>query len=289
MMNPEPRPAAGQVDPEDRRPRILVIVPAYRCAPQVRRVLAQIDSRTASHVTEVVVFDNRSPDDTAAAAQEGLDSLPVPGRLVRNQENYGLGGSQKAGFLYASQHGFDYVVVLHGDDQARLSDFLPVFESGLLRDHDAILGSRFARGAQLQGYSWFRKYGNIVFNTLFSVAAGTVLTDLGSGLNCYRVSKLADRFFMHFPDDLTFNYFLILGQSIRGWKLRFFPISWREEDQISNLRIVRQTKQLLKLLALFSVRREAFLFAEHRETVREAYPGDVLFENAAAIAQGRTA
>ena len=36
-----------------------------------------------------------------------------------------------------------------------------------------------------------------------------------------------------------------------NFNLVYFPISWREEDQISNVKIFKQTFELLKILFLF--------------------------------------
>ena len=268
------------------RERLLVFIPAYRCEAQIPRVLAQFDARAQALVEEVIVVDNGSPDGSVATASAGLAGLTIPGRVIRNLDNYNLGGSHKVAFDYAITHGFDHVVVLHGDDQADFRDFVPAIERGDHRQVDAMLGSRFARGARLQGYSPLRTLGNHVFNGLFSLAAGRAVSDLGSGLNLYRVAKLKSGFFHRFPDALTFNYFMILAHAAEHWRLRFEPISWREEDQVSNVKLVSQTQRMLALLALYIFRRRAFLEGEHREVPRDAYRGEVVFENAAAQARG---
>ena len=60
-----------------------------------------------------------------------------------------------------------------------------------------------------------------------------------------------DNKYLNFPDNLTFNYFLTLYMSKMNFNLVYFPISWREEDQISNVKIFKQTFELLKILFLF--------------------------------------
>jgi glycosyltransferase involved in cell wall biosynthesis len=101
-------------------PKILVFIPAYRCATQITRVIDQFDEHVQAWVHTVMVVDNQSPDNT-------LEAAIARGKLVlqqcnfigwRNDDNYGLGGSHKAAFRYAIEQGFDYLVVLHGDDQA---------------------------------------------------------------------------------------------------------------------------------------------------------------------------
>ncbi|MCA8900559.1 MAG: glycosyltransferase family 2 protein [Hyphomonas sp.] len=271
---------------EPSRPdRILVFIPAFRCAAQIERVIAQFDARSQACVDEIIVIDNRSPDDTAEKAEAALAGLNVPARVLRNVDNYNLGGSQKVAFDYAIRNGFDYAIILHGDDQADFRDIVPLLEAGAHREWDAMLGSRFMRGARLQGYSPLRTLGNRVFNLFFSIATGKWITDLGSGLNLYRVEALSSRFYLRYADALTFNYFMVLAHMAMRWRVKFFPISWREEDQSSNVRLVRQTLRLSSILGLYIFRRRTFMTGEHRDTPRTDYPSDIIYENAAAKAQ----
>ena len=58
--------------------RILVFIPAYNCAPQIGRVLAQFDAVPAGRFAEILVLDNGSKDGTqqaalAAAEEEWLE------------------------------------------------------------------------------------------------------------------------------------------------------------------------------------------------------------------------
>jgi len=258
--------------------RILVFIPAYRCAVQLRRVLEQfLDPSIARWFAEVLVVDNRSPDGTVDAAlakarEMGLGCISI----ARNKDNYGLGGSHKAAFAYAAANGFSHVVVLHGDDQGRISDLLPVLERGDHRRMDCCLGARFMWSSRLQGYSTIRILGNLVFNALFSMASLRLLYDLGSGLNVYRVEPLASRYWIGFHDNLMFNYCMILAHVARGDGFTFFPISWREDDQVSNVNLVSQARRTLALLLGFLKGRAKFLREDFRDVRRDAYEFDIV-------------
>lgn len=260
------------------KPRILVFIPAYRCAAQVVRVLDQFDDRVQQWVDTVMVVDNRSPDDTLDAAVRRARERLHTSRFIawRNDDNYGLGGSHKAAFRYAVEQGFDYLVVLHGDDQADIRDLLPHLAAGTWRDVDCLLGARFMPGSRLQGYSLVRTLGNRVYNALFSGVALRRIYDLGSGLNMYRLAAYRDFYYKGFPDDLTFNYVMLLGSYHARQRVRFFPISWREEDQVSNVRLFRQAFKVLGLLGGFLVRRGAFLRTDLRARAHERYTGQVV-------------
>ncbi len=265
---------ASQTDSES----ILVFIPAYNCEGQIGRTLRQLKG-AEGFFREVIVVDNRSPDNTVAAAISAASSLDLPVRVVRNVDNLGLGGSHKSAFAYAAAQGHDYIVVLHGDDQGSIGELLPHIESGEHRKVDCLLGARFMPGSRLEGYSAFRTFGNEVFNLLFSAAAGKRLYDLGSGLNMYRVDSVRNLRYQGFADNLTFNYYMILATVWHRWKIRFFPISWREDDQVSNVKLTRQSLQVLKLLATFVFRRRYFLETNHSQRTPDAYRFETVFDN----------
>ncbi len=268
--------------------KLLVFIPAYRCAPQIVRVLKQFDAAMQKRVHTVMVVDNQSPDDTLAAAQACGEQVFRHCRFIawRNQANYGLGGSHKAAFRYAIEHGFDHLLVLHGDDQGRVQDAIAAIDSIDAMDVDCMLGARFMKGSDIRGYSRFRTLGNRVYNGLFSIVAGHRIYDLGSGLNLYRLKNFQEFYYKPFPDDLTFNYVMLLGSLHRQQKVSFFPISWREEDQLSNVKLFRQAFKVLALLAGFALRRGSFLQSEMRGANtqgREQYPGDVIYDKPAEL------
>lgn len=257
--------------------RILVFIPAYNCAAQIGRVLAQFDTVPAGRFAEILVLDNGSKDGTQEAALAAAQSVKAcPVTVARNRANYNLGGSHKSAFAYAATQGCTHVVVLHGDDQGHISDLMPILERGDHRRYDACLGARFERGSRLQGYSRFRIFGNHVFNALFSIASLRRIVDLGSGLNIFAKSIFADPSLERYADDLRFNVYLLLGMIDRGRSFEFFPISWREDDQVSNVKIVSQSLKTLQILQEYSLKRAMFRTGEHRAVAHASYEFDVV-------------
>lgn len=259
--------------------KILLFIPMYNCEKQIVRVLGQLRGEAASYLTQVIVVNNRSTDGGEQAVIDWLKANPlsVPVKLLRNDANYGLGGSHKVAFAYALAHGFDYVVVLHGDDQGDISNLLPYLKSRDYRFYDCFLGARFMKGSRLQGYSTFRTVGNRVYDLLFSLGAGRMVYDLGSGLNMYKVRALEGGWYLKFRDNLMFNCYMLLAASYLKQRLRFFPIVWREDDQVSNVKMVSQALRTLEMLWGYVKDKKSLLTAEHRERVVEAYTAQEIF------------
>ena len=248
--------------------RILVFIPAYNCENQIIRVLAQFDEEVLKYITEIIVVNNRSTDNTEMLAAAFIaQHRDMPIRLLRNRSNYGLGGSHKVAF--------DHVIVLHGDDQGSIKDFLPVLRSRYYKKHDCVLGARFMKGSKLQGYSAFRTFGNIVYDFLFAFVVRKKIYDLGSGLNMYSVSMLRNRFYEKFPDNLMFNYCMILASDYYDHDIRFVPVSWREDDQVSNVKMMNQALRVLKMLKDY-YRDPGVIKEDYRELAVEAYEADVI-------------
>lgn len=257
--------------------RILVFIPAYRCERQIKRVIEQFDQETQSYIDTVIVVDNRSPDGTLQAAIDAAQGVFKQTHFIAwlNDDNYGLGGSHKAAFNYAIQNKFDFLIVLHGDDQADIRDIIPLLKNGSHLNVDCMLGARFMSGSRLGGYSKFRTFGNKAYNTLFAMVLIKRVYDLGSGLNLYRTYAYKDFYFKGFPDDLTFNYVMLLASFQRKQKVEFFPISWREEDQRSNVKLFQQAFRVLGLLVRFLVGQGAFLKTDMRTKPFEIYSGTI--------------
>ncbi|NUT01030.1 MAG: glycosyltransferase family 2 protein [Sphingomonas sp.] len=261
--------------------RILLFVPMYNCAAQIGRVISQLTPEVQELFSEVIVVDNRSTDDGRTVAAGSLGKLDLPSRLLMNDQNLGLGGSHKVAFDHALANGFDYLVVLHGDDQGNIGDIVPYIRQGAHRETDALLGARFMKGSRLEGYSRLRSLGNLLFNAIYGLVAGTSVKDLGSGLNLYRVSALENRWWLRNADDLTFNYHMVLRSIAAGWKIRFFPISWREADQVSNVKLFRQSLKVASLPIAYAFLRRRYLEADYSKSPQGGYSSTLVFEGRA--------
>ena len=238
--------------------QILLFIPCYRCADQIGRVIERLDRAGLPGIARVLVVDNGSPDDTVANAARALAaSTFADWQVVVNDRNVSLGGSHKVAFAHAREQGFSHVLIVHGDDQAEPENFRGPLEEGMHLRHDAVLGSRFMAGSRLTGYGRFRIFGNHVFNALFRLATRRPILDLGSGLNIYGPTILAAEDERPACDDLTFHCDLLITMIERGRDLRYVPVDWREDDQVSNAKLVRQSWRILKILAAHALGREA--------------------------------
>jgi glycosyltransferase involved in cell wall biosynthesis len=257
--------------------KILVFIPMYKCAAQIPRVIAQLDEASFELIDKVILVDNGSPDGTIDAARAALASWPIDRyAILRNRQNYSLGGSHKVAFNYALDHGYSHVIVFHGDDQGNIQDLWGPIRAGDHQRYDCLLGARFMKGSSLKGYSPFRIFANYISNGLFSIATQRVITDLGSGLNLYAMLALASRRYLRYSDTLNFNHFMLLGSIAAGDRVRFVPISWREEDQVSNVQLTRFARLTMMVLLSYVFARRSLLERDHSARRDGIYEFDLM-------------
>jgi glycosyltransferase involved in cell wall biosynthesis len=170
----------------------LVIIPAYNEVATVADVVGSVKAR-APHC-DVLVISDGSTDDTAGRARAaGADVIELP-------FNLGIGGAVQAGFVYAKEHGYRYMVQVDGDGQHEPADIRALQE---VMDEDPsidmVCGSRFlVRGEYLAPIS--RRTGIHVFAFLLSRIVRQPVTDPTSGFRLYN-RRAIELFSSDYPHD----------------------------------------------------------------------------------------
>ena len=115
--------------------KILIYVPAYKCAGVIVSVLNEIPQSFWDRA-DLLVIDNCSPDGTAESAATAVaqGDLPAHVQVVQPPENLDYAGSQKLAYKLALQSpSVEWVIMLHGDGQyppALLNELEPHFDPG---------------------------------------------------------------------------------------------------------------------------------------------------------------
>jgi len=261
--------------------KILLFIPMYNCRNQITRVLDQINGENEKYISEIIIVNNRSTDNGGEIVKEYLTkrNFECKVSLLLNDENYGLGGSHKVAFNYAVKNNFDYIIVLHGDDQGDFNNIVPILKNKEYKKYDCMLGSRIMRGSKLKGYSKFRTFGNKVYNLIFSKALFNKIYDLGSGLNMYSIKMLESGFYNKFSDGLTFNCYMLLASNYYKHNIRFFPITWREDDQVSNVKMMSQALNTFGLVVKYFFERGKYIKSDLRDKRFENYTSTIEYRN----------
>jgi len=226
-----------------------------------------------------MIIENKSKDETINSAINAFkQNQHLSGFVCTNENNVGYGGTLKIGFNYAIEKNYDFIMILHGDDQGDVMDMIPYINDQSIKEYDCTLGARFHPKSKLKNYSWFRTFGNKVYNLIFSVLLGKKILDLGAGINIYKLDAFLERDYQNFPNDLTFDYCGIISHSYRKRSIRFIPITWREDDQISNVKIISQAIITLKLLLSYCLNKQYFINKDKSLNKISSYKLNIVYQ-----------
>jgi glycosyltransferase involved in cell wall biosynthesis len=163
--------------------RKLAVVPAYNEAASVGNVVRALSEHAPAY--DVVVVDDGSTDATARVAQDaGARVLTLP-------FNLGIGGAVQAGFKYAAENRYSFVVQVDGDGQHDPRE-IPRLEAAMReRDVDMVCGSRFLTEDHRYPAPISRRTGIHLFAFLLSRIVGQRVSDPTSGFRLYNRRGIA--------------------------------------------------------------------------------------------------
>ena len=251
----------------------LLFIPTYNCEKQIIRVLdSVIDSKCLEYFQEILIIDNNSEDSTLINVKDKLSKPKFKKfSLCVNNANFNLGGTHKVAFNYAIENQYDYVSILHGDDQGEIDDLFQVLNNNKYHQYDCILASRFNKKSILINYPKYKIYLNYMINLAASIITFKKLTDLGSCLNMFKVSFLKNKFYLHLPNDLTFNYSLILYICKSNARFFYFPQTLRVDDQESNVKLLSHTLRWLKIILKYIFYKKTLFKDETLKNIKYAF------------------
>jgi glycosyltransferase involved in cell wall biosynthesis len=178
--------------------KLLAVVPAYNEAAAIARVVHGLSQRAPGF--DVIVVDDGSTDDTAARA------AAAGAAVVRLPFNLGIGGAVQAGFLYALEHGYDYMAQVDGDGQHEPAELEKLLEPILAEpDVDMVCGSRFITPRDHGGDYRYpapisRRTGIHLFAFALTRILGQRISDPTSGFRLYNRRAIA-LFARDYPHD----------------------------------------------------------------------------------------
>jgi dolichol-phosphate mannosyltransferase len=202
------------VSSEQAPERALVIIPTYNERENIRRIIDTVLKQDGR--LEVLIVDDGSPDGTGQIVTE-LQGLDPRIHLLERARKMGLGTAYIAGFRWALERGYDYILEMDADfshDPAHLKQFLRAIET-----NDLVLGSRYQQG-RVTVVNW--PIGRLILsysaNLYARAVTGLPVWDATGGFKCFRRSVLEA---IDLSRVRSNGYAFQIEMSFRAWKRGF--------------------------------------------------------------------
>lgn len=236
--------------------KILIYIVCYNAQQYIRDVLQRIPVQYRDNPDiQVMVSDDCSPDKTAETAFRACKELGYNNfEVFRTRVNQGYGGNQKIGYNYACNHGFDYVVLLHGDGQYAPEELVNFFK--LFQDKpDVVLGSRMLikKNALKGRMPVIRFVSNIFLTKIQNFLAQTNFAEFHTGYRAYSVEFLKEVPFELNSNEFDFDTDILLQAKFLGKNIKEFPIPTFYGQEKSNVKLFRYGINILKTTLKFKL------------------------------------
>jgi len=159
----------------------LVIVPTYNerenlpaMAERLLKLAIQVD---------LLVVDDNSPDGTGKLADDLAAKHPSIHVLHRNEKN-GLGRAYCAGFAWALERSYEFIMEMDGDFSHNPDDIPRFVEAA--QNADLVLGSRYSNGIRVINWPLGRLMLSMSAAKYVQIITGMPFSDPTGGFKCFR-------------------------------------------------------------------------------------------------------
>ncbi len=194
-------------------PKVLVVIPTYNESENVDRLLPAVLGQSPD--VDVLIVDDNSPDGTARLVQEMMAKEPRI-HLLEREGKMGLGTAYVAGFKFALQYGYEFVMEMDADfshSPKEIPNFLKKIESA-----DLVLGSRYIGGVRILNWPMQRLLLSYSANVYTRLITGLPLSDATGGFKCFRRTVLEA---IDLDQIKSNGYAFQIEMSYKAWKKKF--------------------------------------------------------------------
>ena len=164
----------------------LIILPTFNEIENLETILGRI--RQSVPQADVLVVDDSSPDGTGRLADQLATTDPGLCVLHRTEKD-GLGRAYLAGFAYALDNGYHFVIEMDADGSHDPSA-LPAMLGLAAGTADLVIGSRWVSGGSVRNWPWIRQVISRAGNAYSRIVLRSDIHDITAGFRVYRADAL---------------------------------------------------------------------------------------------------
>ena len=161
----------------------LVIIPTYNEKENIANIIKVVIG--LPHEFDVLVIDDNSPDGTAFIVQGLMQEFPERVHLVQREGKLGLGTAYIAGFKWALEHHYQYIIEMDADFSHNPNDLIPLRAACADDGADVSVGSRYITGVNVVNWPMGRVIMSYYASAYVRIVTGMKVRDTTAGFVCY--------------------------------------------------------------------------------------------------------
>lgn len=167
--------------------KTIVIIPTYNERENIQPIIDAVFSLPANF--HILVVDDSSPDGTAEIVEDLQDLYNREQKrlhLLKRQGKQGLGTAYIAGFQYAIQKNYEYILEMDADFSHDPKDLIRLYEACYKGGADLAIGSRYATGVNVVNWPIGRVLISYFASSYVRTITSMPIKDTTAGFVCYK-------------------------------------------------------------------------------------------------------
>jgi len=193
--------------------KTVCIVPTYNEVENILRIIDVI--RGLPVKVDMLIVDDNSPDGTGMVVKKRMEKDPHL-FIIERQQKLGLGTAYIAGFKWALDNGYDFVIEMDADfshDPQEIPNFLNGIEQA-----DLVVGSRYLNGMRVYNWPLRRLLLSYCANMYSRFITRLPLKDTTGGFKCFRREVLET---INLDRIKSSGYSFQIEMNFKAWKEGF--------------------------------------------------------------------
>ena len=169
----------------------IVIIPTYKERENILAIIEAVFS--LSKQFDILIVDDNSPDGTAdivKALQERYNKSGFRLHLLQRAGKHGLGTAYIAGFKYALEKGYTYILEMDADFSHDPNDLTRLYETCATEGFDMTVGSRYVTGVNVVNWPIGRVLLSYFASAYVRFITRMPIQDTTAGFVCYKAHVL---------------------------------------------------------------------------------------------------
>ena len=167
--------------------KLLIAIPTYNEIENIEPLIKLVFENVPSW-SEILVIDDNSPDETAAAVERLMEQYPDRLHLLKRPGKQGLAQAYLAAFDWGMNRDYDIFLEMDADFSHNPAYIPEMLEQ--IKTHDVVIGSRNIKGGGVEGWTLLRNFISKGGSLYSRTVLGCPIKDLTGGFNMWRKSTL---------------------------------------------------------------------------------------------------